>query len=1074
MELIKSIKCERQKMKLKKLLVLASFILLQQSVFSQKHDWENPAVFKINTEPYHTTFIPYQDIASANSFDKTKSSFYQSLNGTWKFKWIKTPVLVPDDFYQPNYNTSDWDNITVPGNWQLTYKYDGPIFTNIKHPFPADPPFVPKEDTNATGLFRRTFSIPETWKNKQVFLHFGAVQSALYVWVNGKKVGYHEDGMTPAEFNVTPYLQKGENTLAAEVINWSDGSYLEDQDFWRLSGIYRDVFLFATHSVHIRDFHVITDLDDSYTNAVFNLTVHLKNYSEKSASKHTIKALLTNASGKIISEKLITSTNIAPGEERISNITDNVTAPAKWTAEAPNLYRLTLLLLDDKSNLLEVVNQKIGFRKVEIKNGQLLVNGKAIEVKGVNRHEFDMYKGRSVSRDLMVKDIKLMKQLNINAVRTSHYPNAAEWYSLCDEYGLYVMDEANLESHELWSDKQIYLSEDTVWTKAFVERGLAMVERDRNHPSIIFWSMGNETGWGKNFDSMYAAIKRIDPTRPIHYESQIPAYEKILSRYDIISLMYPSVPEILRFMNEDSTRPVIICEYAHGMGNSIGNFRWYWDAFYKYPRLQGGFIWDWVDQGLRSKDAKGKEYWNIVNYIDGANANDGLVGPDRLLQPETHEVKKVLQNINVRPIDILNGKVEISNDHFFKDLSDVVLQWDLLENGKSIQTGIMNQLTVPPQYSITISIPFNRSLIKPGEEYFLNFNFQLKSATQWAKKGFEIASEQIAVPNQKLSPVAINATKFSPLQLIRGDNIIVKGSSFTATFNKKAGTLTSFRFKEKEVLNAPVVPNFWRVPTDNDEGGKQSSFAARWRASGLDNITIQPVELKAELVQPQVARIYARNTVLLKKGSILYTTVYTIYGNGEIKTEVEFEMSDDLPPLARIGMQLQLPASFNKVTWYGNGPFESYEDKKESSFAGLYNGNVANQHFPYVMPQENGNKTNVRWMAVFTKEGDGLLITGDSLLSMNVQDYSLQQLNESKTSHQLNRGHSTYLYVDWKQMGVGGDIGWAPRVHPEYLLTARKYFFGFWLKPMQGGSSMNRLVKQHPVELHQLSWNDSQ
>ncbi|RYE59481.1 MAG: DUF4981 domain-containing protein [Sphingobacteriales bacterium] len=1034
-------------MGLKNLLLPIGLLLLQQSVCSQQHDWENPAVFKVNTEPYHSTLLPYQDIASAKIFNKSKSSFYKSLNGTWKFKWVKTPVLVPSDFHYPNYNTGDWDNISVPGNWQLQGNYDRPIFTNIKHPFPANPPFVPKEDTNATALYRRSFTVPDAWMDKQVFLHFAGVQSVLYVWVNGKKVGYHEDGMTPAEFNITSYLQKGENTLATEVINWSDGSYLEDQDFWRLSGMYRDVFLFATPAVHIRDFHVKTELDDTYTNAVLDLTVNVKNYSANAANHVSVKITLTDTKGKTMIDKVIQPGNVAAHGERVSNTRESIKAPEKWTAETPNLYLLSLQLINKEGKVIEALSQKIGFRKVDIQKGQLLVNGKPVEIKGVNRHEFDMYKGRTISRELMVKDIKLMKQLNINAVRTSHYPNDPEWYSLCDEYGLYVMDEANLESHELWADKKVYLSEDTAWTKAFVERGIAMVERDKNHPSIIFWSMGNETGWGRNFDSMYAAMKYIDPTRPIHYESQIPAYEKTLSRYDIISLMYPSVPEILQFMNEDPTRPVIICEYAHGMGNSLGNFRWYWDAFYKYPRLQGGFIWDWVDQGLRSKDANGGEYWNIVNYIDGANANDGLVGPDRMLQPETHEVKKVLQNTNVHAVDVLNGKVEIANGFFFTDLKGVLLQWSLLENGKIIQSGAINQLNVQPQSSTIITIPFNKNLLKPGAEYFLNFSFRMKTSNAWAEKGFEIGSEQILIPNGPKLPVTVNLESLPSLQLLQGDNIVVKGRSFTASFNKKKGTLTSYIFKGKEFLAAPIVPNFWRVPTDNDEGGKQDSYAARWRSTGLDAITIDAGEIGAEQIQPQVVKVTSRNKVRLKITDISYTTIYTINGDGAINIQLAFEVGKEMPPLARVGMEFKLPSTFNNITWYGRGPFETHEDRKEGALVGMYKGRVADQYFPYVMPQENGNKTDVRWLSVSQKEGTGLLVMSDSLLSINVQDYSSKALNESKLSHQLERGNNVYLFVDMKQMGVGGDIGWGARVHPEYLLTARKYQYSFWIKP---------------------------
>ncbi|MFN2457537.1 MAG: glycoside hydrolase family 2 TIM barrel-domain containing protein [Chitinophagaceae bacterium] len=1049
-------------MKCKVFLFIIGFFLANNS-FSQQHDWENPAVFKINTEPAHSTLMPYQDIASAKNFDKKKSSFYKSLKGTWKFKWLKTPLLVPGNFYNQNYSTATWDNISVPGNWQLQGNYDRPIFTNIKHPFPANPPYVPKQDTNATALYRRAFTIPETWTGKQVFLHFEGVQSAMYVWVNGKKVGYHEDGMIPAEFNITPYLQKGENTLAAEVINWSDGSYLEDQDYWRLSGIYRDVYLFATPSVYIRDFHVKTDLDNNYRNAVFDLIVNVKNYSKQNVSGHTVKAKLADASGRTIINKEIRPGNVAAGNERITNVRENVSAPAKWTAETPNLYTLTLELFDNKGKLLEVLSHKIGFREVEIRNGQLLINGKPIEVKGVNRHEFDMYKGRTLTRESMIEDIKLMKQHNINAVRTSHYPNVPEWYALCDEYGLYVMDEANLESHELWADKKIYLSEDTAWTKVFVARGLDMVERDKNHPSIIFWSMGNETGWGRNFDSMYVAMKQIDPTRPIHYESQIPAYEKTLSRYDIISLMYPSVEEIIRFMNEDPTRPVIICEYAHAMGNSVGNFRWYWDAFYKYPRLQGGFIWDWVDQGLRSKDANGRKYWNIINYIDGANANDGLVGPDRSLQPEIKEVKKVLQNINVSAVDILIGKVEVANGFFFKDLNDVSLQWSLLENGKVIQSGLINQLNVQPQATTSLTIPFNKNLIKPGAEYFLNFRFRLKAANKWADKGFEVASEQLQLPAPAAPALVIKTTDLPSLQLVQGNNIVIKGKNFSATFSKSAGTLMSYTFNGKEFLAGAVLPNFWRVPTDNDEGGKTSSYAHRWRATGLDAISISPAEMKAELIEPQVAKVYVKNNIPLKKGSINHTSTYTIYGNGYIKMEHVFETQDQLPPLARVGMQFKLPASFNQVTWYGKGPHETHEDRKESALVGLYKGRVADQHYPYVMPQENGNKTDMRWMLLSSKDGTGLLLSSDSLLSINVQNYSLHSLNESKTSHQLIRGDNTYLYVDMKQMGVGGDIGWGARVHPEYLLAAKKYEYTFRIIPVSKETDINEIIVKNEL-----------
>ncbi len=1051
-------------MKIFKSLALAIGLMTGFNLYAQSYDWENPAVTQINTEAPHSTLIPYQDVASALSFDKEKSSFYKLLNGTWKFKWIKNPLQVPSNFYDPQLNIADWDDIEVPMNWQLTYRYDPPIFSNIKHPFPANPPYVPKEDTNTTGLYRTSFNIPSNWNGKQVFLHFAGVQSAMYVYINGKKVGYHEDGMTPAEFNITAYLQTGKNTLAAEVINWSDGSYLEDQDFWRLSGIFRDVFLFATPSLHIRDFHVVPSLDKNFENGNVDISVDISSYENRNAGSCRLKAIiLDNKLRPVISREMTGEVNAK--SETVIKFNAPVQNPDRWTAETPNLYTLTLELIDKDGKVLEVVSSKIGFRKVEIKNGKLLVNGEAIKIKGVNRQEFDMYKGRYVTTQSMIKDITLMKQHNINAVRTSHYPNAPEWYSLCDEYGLYVMDEANIESHELWADHNIYLSEDTSWTKAFVERGAAMVQRDKNHPSIIFWSMGNETGWGKNFDSMYAAIKKIDPERPIHYESKIPAYANVLSRYDIISMMYPTVKDVIKFMHKDSTRPVIICEYAHSMGNSLGNFREYWNAFYKYPRLQGGFTWDWVDQGLHSKDSNGRLYWNIVNNIDGANGNDGLVNPDRTPQPELNEAKKVLQNINIKAADLEEGKVMISNGYFFKDLDDVELQWNILENGLSIQSGTIRNLKVKPQETEEITVPFKSILIKPGADYYIRFNCVLKDSARWAPKGFVIASEQLKLPEKAVRQETINVESLANVQLHQGNKIVVTGKNFRVAFNKKTGALSSFQFKNKELLTSDVIPNFWRVPTDNDEGGKKHSYAQGWRDAGLDSITIVPEQMMAELIHPQVARIKIKNKILLRTGSITQVSIFTVYGSGDIHVENSFTTEDNLPPLARVGFQFVLPAGFSNIKWYGNGPLENYEDRKESSFAGLYKGSVKEQHFPYVMPQETGNKTDVRWMLLSSKDGTGLLALGEPYLNINVQDYSLAALNEAKLTHGLIRGDNTYLHIDFKQMGLGGDDSWSRRVHPEYLLNEKQYKYSFRLKAISKNQDPDQILMEKLPEL---------
>lgn len=1028
-----------------KFLIVCGLTVLFKVSFSQVPEWENPKVNQLSTERPHATLVPFENSADALSFDNQKSEFFQLLNGMWKFKWVKNPLEVPADFYKADYPLAGWDNIQVPGNWQLQGSYDEPIFTNIKYPFPVNLPKVP-HDVNSTGLYKTEFAVPQSWDNRQVFLHFAGVQSAMYLWVNGVKVGYHEDGMTPAEFNVTPYLNKGKNALAVEVINWSDGSYLEDQDFWRLSGIFRDVILFSTPTLHIMDFKVSTDLDAECKDAVLRVNLSLKNYSSSTIKGYKVKASLIDKNKKVLFSKEMAAGN-RPGLKETSLIIENqVNNPDKWTAETPNLYSLELQLLDDKEGIQEVIAQKVGFRKVEIKNGQLLVNNKPIEFKGTNRHEFDMYTGRYITRESMIRDIQLMKQNNFNAVRTSHYPNATEWYALCDEYGLYVVDEANVECHGLWENKN-YLSDNLEWTNAYVDRGVAMVERDKNHPSIIFWSMGNESGWGKNFDAMYAAMKKIDPSRPIHYESKNPPYANVLSRYDIISTMYPSVDNILELMNQDSTRPVIICEYAHSMGNSLGNFRKYWDAFYKYPRLQGGFTWDWVDQGLRSRDKSGKEYWNIVNYLDGANASDGIVNPDRRPQPEMHEAKKVMQELNVKALDVANGEFEIANSYFFTGTDNVVLEWNVTVEGKTIQNGFIPDLAISPQGVQKITIYYSKPSSLQGES-FINFSFKLKNATPWAYKGHEIASEQIKlteIPHSAWKPeVAAN----QPLQLLKEDVITVFNQNFSLVFEPAKGTLVSYNYKGHDFLHGAVAPSFFRVPTDNDEGGGNQSYAHRWREAGLDQPKITPVQMNAELVSEHQAKISIQNKIQFKSASMDYAVTYWVNSNGEVLVENSFATTGELPPLARVGLQFILPSSFYNVSWYGNGPFESYEDRKESAFAGIYSGSVADQHFPYVMPQENGNKTDVRWLKLSTNDGIGLLISGMPLLSVNVQDYSPEALNHSKLSHQLDRGENIYLNVDYKQMGVGGDDSWSPRVHPEYLLKGKNYQYSFRLKPV--------------------------
>lgn len=1015
-------------------------------VSAQVNDWENLAVTQINAEKAHATYVPFETL-SWNNNTLEKSSLVQFLNGTWKFAYFKNPSLIPSDIHSTKKNNSKWDDIQVPSNWQLQGdgKYDPPVFTNIKYPFEPNPPYVPKE-YNPVGVYKKSFIVPADWDEQQVFIHFGGVQSAMYLWVNGRKVGYHEDGMLPAEFNITNYIKKGNNELTVQVFNWSDGSYLEDQDFWRLSGIYRDVYIFTTPNVRMRDFSVLPELDEDYKDAELHVAVAIENVREKKNEPYFVRVTLRDAMDNPIMTLKSENFTVQKSVERTISLKGNVTNPLKWTAETPNLYKVGIELVAANGKAVQAFVVHTGFRKIEIKDGLFLVNGQAIKIKGVNRHEFDMHNGRTITSESMIEDILLMKRHNINAVRTSHYPNHPEWYNLCDEYGLYVVDETNVESHGLWANGY-YVGEKSEWKQAIVERNVNMVLRDKNHPSIVYWSMGNESGWGANFDAAYEEMKKTDPQkRPVHYESQNPTYAKVLSRYDIISQMYLSLKDIVRLFNEDETRPFIICEYAHSMGNSLGNFNKYWDLYYKYPRLQGGFTWDWVDQGLRSKDKNGNEYWNIINYSDGANVNDGLVTPDRRVQPELNELKKIHQNFTVNEIDAITGLISVENRNYFVSTGHVMLNWELIEDGVVVHKGSIDDLQILPQSQKLIQLSYPKNLIKKGKEYFLNVYFVLKQATPWADKGYEVAKEQIRL-NLPTHIHTIGDVLSQTGNLTVSDNktdLTIKGPDFSVSFNKKQGSLVSYIKKKRAMFTDPLLPNFWRVPTDNDEGGGNNSFASRWREAGLDRYTIENNKFTVINQQPNEVKISVVNKLIFKTGSILQTTEYTVMSDGSIRVDNNFQVDEQLPPLARVGMTTSLPKDFNNLEWYGRGSFESYEDRKDAAFVGLWKGKVEDQYFDYVMPQENGNKTDTRWVKVMA-ENSSICFRGIPSINFNIQNYADTALNNSKISHKLQRGDKTYVHIDHKQMGLGGDDSWSPRVHQEYVLNGSEYSLSFYI-----------------------------
>ena len=1057
--------------------------------FSQA-EWQNPKIFDINKEPPHATLVPFQDVTSAMQGPRENSDNFQLLNGDWQFWWASNPDDTQEDFYQIDYDASDWDRIPVPSNWQLLGKYDQPHYTNIKHPFEANPPYVPT-DTNSVGSYRTTFDVPDNWDGKQVFLHFDGVQSAMYVWVNGQKVGCSQGSMTPAEFNITPYVQPGENVLAAQVIRWSDGSYLEDQDFWRMSGIYRDVYLFATPPVHLRDYSFTTDLDENYEDALAQLQMTVTNYAEENPQPHTLQVLMLDPQqDTLLTDTIAIDQSIPVHQEMVVEATYDVPNPQKWSAEQPHLYDLVMALQDAQGNVLEAIHTRVGFRETEIKDGQFLVNGVPIYFKGVNRHEFDPEKGRVVSEALMIEDIKLMKRHNINAVRTSHYPNTPRWYELTDEYGLYVVDEANIESHQLWNEGRSPVL-DTAWQGAFVARGVAMTERDKNHPSIVMWSLGNETGDGPNTQAMADTIRQLDPTRPIQYESMPKdVYGKEPNNYDVIAQMYARTDQMIAFHEQDTTRPIILCEYAHAMGNSLGNLQEYWDVIESHKRMQGGFIWDWVDQGLKKTAEDGTTFWAYGGDYgdtpnDGNFSINGLVFPDRTLQPEIEEAKKVFQYVKVTPGNekrrpetrdrkkedggrrmengggrteremMLEGRdVRITNGYDFMNLNRLVADWEVLKDGERVQSGSLGSIDLAPGESRTVTVPYQRSGFQTGAEFLLNISFTLKEDAAWAEAGYEVAWEQFVL--QAPQPVALNTANLPSLTLDETSNeVLIEGKDFTVQFDKQQGALTSLTWQDTELIASPLLPSVWRAPTDNDAGGGEQSFLAQWQAAGLDYAIFRAEEVTAKSLNNNVVEVTIQGEIRGGDSDTAshlmdYEGIYTVYGGGDIALDNQYTVADNVPVLPKVGLSMAMPSTFNRFAWYGRGPQETYADRLTGAKIAEYAGSVAEQYVPYVMPQENGNKTGVRWAALTNEQGVGLFVSYNfsDYLNVSVYQYDLAEFDQAQHTHEVKNSDHITFNLDHAQMGLGGDDSWTPATHEEYQLSAKKYTYQVRIRPV--------------------------
>ena len=1014
-------------------------------------DLENPAVLHKNTEKPHVTMIPFQSKKAAFKADWKASSFYKSLNGQWKFKWSPDPEHRPADFYKNDFDVSKWDDITVPMSWQAA-GFGTPIYTNNKYPFennkprvmdvPSDKRFTSYKERNPVGSYRRTFTVPASWKGREVFVTFDGVDSAFYLWINGKKVGYSQGSRTPAEFNITKYLKKGKNTIAVEVYRYCDSSYVEDQDMFRMSGIFRKVYLWSAPEQHIRDFFVVTDLDKQYKDADLKLDIDLHNYASSSKSV-TLELELLDAKGNSVfkREKQI---SLPSGKDTPITLFQKVIDPLKWSAEHPNRYNLLLSLKNDKGEVLEVVQNKIGFRKIESIGGLLCINGKPIMVKGVNRHEFSYDKGHTVTRAECVSDVKRMKQHNINAVRTSHYPNNPEWYDVCDEYGIYLLDEANLECQ---GDTSI--SNDPEWAPTYLDHVKRMVERDKNHPSVIIWSMGNESGPGRNycFGVVHDWVEKRDPSRARMYGPKA----------TITTQMYRTPEDLERtgkaWDGGGNHNALIQSEYSHSMGNSTGNLREYMDMYEKYRHLQGGFIWDWIDQGLK-KEIPGKPGEYILAYggdfgdypNNGNMSLNGLIDGDRKkTHPAIEEVKKVYQNIDVKPVDLSKGTFIVKNKNLFTDMTGVQGAWELIADGKKIKSGSLENINIPPLSEKQITIPVTTASLPKGKECFIKVVFRLADDTPWAKKGHIIAWDQIAYP---FTPAVTPLAPAGKVEIAdSGNQVTVKGGEFTVTVNKKTGCIEKYVFDGKPVFVQPLRPNLWRANTDNDIAWRISKKEKRdfWEK---ETAKASATFIKAEKISDGLAEISVKFDFPDVKG--VFNVQYLINGKGELQVNAEYRQAPDTSLVPRVGMQTAVDNSFRTFQWYGRGPHESYWDRKESAAFGIYKKDLDHLNFIYTSPQECGNHTDVRWLKVSSAKGNTITIVGNPQINFSAWPFTQKTLQRAKHRNELKPAGFVTLNIDYGQIGVGGNTTWGGKAIPlpKYLFkSGETYKYSFIVKP---------------------------
>jgi len=1016
---------------------------------SGKKEWQDPTVLGVNRLAPHAYFMPYENERLARDNNPGRSEYYKSLNGVWKFHLSKNPASRPVDFYKPSFDVAGWSDIKVPGNWERQ-GFDTAIYVNTKYPFwqiageKPNPPVIPDE-YNPVGSYRRVFTVPESWNGREIVIHFGAVKSAFYIYVNGEKVGYSQGSKTPAEFDITKYVKPGENILALEVYRWSVGSYLECQDFWRISGIERDVYLLSRPKVKIRDFFVVAGLDENYKNGKFSLDVEVENISGEKRGPFTVEVAVSglDKNEKVFNAKAEIE---AVDEKGIINFKADVENPLKWSAEQPNLYRMMIVLKDKKGNVIEALGQNIGFRTTEIKNGQFLVNGKPVLVKGVNRHEHDPVTGHYISRELMLKDIQLMKEFNINTVRTCHYPDDPEFYVLCDKYGLYVIDEANIESHGMGYGKAS-LAKHKEWGPMHLDRTIRMVERDKNHACIVTWSMGNEAGDGVNFEADYKWIKGRDKTRPVQYERA-----GLSDHTDIYCPMYMRVAATVKYAQSNPERPLIQCEYAHAMGNSCGGLQDYWIAIEQYPALQGGCIWDWVDQGFRETDDKGRMYYTYGGDYgenmpsDNSFCLNGLINPDRKPNPQLYEVKKVYQNMGITADDLQAGKFTLKNKFFFTNLNEFDIHWKIKDAEGVVAHGVISSPDVAPQSgkSISIDIPQLKAP-KAGQEYVLQFSMTAKRRMGLVKAGHEQAWEEFVLPVDPEPYKVVSNDGEITIEEKNGMQVVT-GDDFNFRIDLSTGIISSYLYGGMEIMKQGPRLNFFRPPTENDI--RDRNGYRRWESADLQNVR-QTVK-KFEVIKQQDGSLVVVYPLRLESSKVKFKGYlqYQIFADGTFTVTAEVNIPKSIGAVAKVGLQSKLPRSFDELCWYGLGGVSTYPDRKSGGKFGFYSSTAFDLYnHALVIPQDNSNQSDVRWASATSIEGVGFMFRGEKPINFSAYPYDDADITVARHLNELNEADFVTVNCDALITGLG-TATCGPGILPQYVAHTGKHKFSITYRPV--------------------------